>query len=634
MREVYVQGQRIKLEPRRAIGKGFEADVYDVGGDTALKVYKPPSHPDYQGQPLDQQAAAERLTAQQQKLPAFPRGLPPRVIAPRALATDRSGQQVLGYTMRLLRDADVLMRYADRGFRQAGVPASRVLAIFRDLHDTVAAVHRAGVTIGDFNDLNVLVRDTEAHVIDADSFQFGPFPCTVFNVRFADPLLCDLRDNQLVLVARHGPASDWYAYTVMLMQCLLFVDPYGGVYLPKNPADRVPPGLRPLRRITVFHPEVRYPKPALPYRVLPDDLLQHLQQTFERDRRGEFPRPLLDSLRWTTCSACGGEHARGVCPHCTQAAPWALPEVTTVRGEIVATRTFATRGLILYATLQHGRLRWLYHEDDQYRREDGTVVASGRLVPGTRFRIQGPATLLGRQGHLLTLAPGQAPGQLAVDSCGTLPTFDANQHARYWAAGGQLRRDGAWDSELIGQVLAGQTLFWVGPSFGFGFYRAGSLAVAFVFDARRTGLNDTVALPPLRGQLVDATCVFTDSRCWLFVATRADGKTTHCCAVITADGATEALADAEAGDGSWLGTLRGKYAVGRYLFSPTDEGIVRVELRQGQLVQRTRFADSEPFVDSACRLFGAADGVYVVQRQAIWLLKRAGVASATSQGGR
>ncbi len=59
----------------------------------------------------------------------------------------------------------------------------------------------------------------------------------------------------------------------MLMQSLLFVGPYGGVYRPTDKKKTVLHDARPLKRITVFDPEVRYPKPARPYNMLPDDLL-------------------------------------------------------------------------------------------------------------------------------------------------------------------------------------------------------------------------------------------------------------------------------------------------------------------------------------------------------------------------
>ena len=88
-----------------------------------------------------------------------------------------------------------------------------------------------------------------------------------------DPLLCVPDATQLLLHQPHTAASDWYAYTVMLMQCLLFVGPYGGVYWPKYPAHRVLPEARPVHRMTIFHPEVQYPKPAIPYGTLSDELL-------------------------------------------------------------------------------------------------------------------------------------------------------------------------------------------------------------------------------------------------------------------------------------------------------------------------------------------------------------------------
>ena len=59
--------------------------------------------------------------------------------------------------MRLVQGGVPLARYADRAYRQGGVDNAAVTAIFLDLHAGVAGIHRAGVTIGDCNDLNVLV---------------------------------------------------------------------------------------------------------------------------------------------------------------------------------------------------------------------------------------------------------------------------------------------------------------------------------------------------------------------------------------------------------------------------------------------------------------------------------------------
>ena len=67
------------------------------------------------------------------------------------------------------------------------------------------------------------------------------------------------------------------------------------------------------------------------------------------------------------------------------------------------------------------------------------------------------------------------------------------------------------------------------------------------------------------------------------------------------------------------GTLSGKGAAGSWLFAPTDEGIVRVEPQHGQLVQTRQFPDIEPCVDNGCHLFAGQQGIYVVDRQNIYL---------------
>ncbi|MCC6553040.1 MAG: hypothetical protein IT372_08465 [Polyangiaceae bacterium] len=630
--DVYLSGKRVRLSPSNSIGKGGEADVFDVGGGRAVKVWKGPEHPDYAGMPAEQEAARERIDAHQAKLPAFPRGLPDRVIAPAELATDGRGGRVVGYAMRLVAGAEPLLRCADPAARRAGLGAAEVTRVLCDLHRTVSGIHRAGVIIGDFNDLNVLVKEGEAWLIDADSFQFGAFPCRVFTERFVDPLLCDPDGARPVPARPHGEASDWYAFAVMVMQSLLCVGPYGGVLKARSPSRRVAACARPLRRITVFHPDVQYPKPAIPWSTLPDELLQELHLVFERDRRGVFPRRRLEELAWARCAGCGLEHARPRCPACAAAPAGLVREVTVVRGQVTATHLFSTRGVILAAALEAGELRWLAHERGEYRREDGTVVLRGALDPALRFAIQGRVTFAGKGAAVMALAPGEAPARIDVDAVSGRPAFAANSSHHYYVTGGRLlrarqaRRAAAARllgdaAEPIGEVLAGQTRIWAGERFGFGFYRAGGLSVALVFDAERAGLNDSIRLPPLGGQLVDMEVVFDDDRAWVLFAAERAGRIAHRAVVVSAAGAILGVDEAEAGDGSWLGALTGHCAVGGSLLAATDAGIVRVEPRTGAIVEARRFPDAEPFVSSASRLFASAKGLHAVTRGEIRLLR-------------
>jgi hypothetical protein len=613
---VYVRGKKLGLDPSQSIAKGGEADIFRLSPTEALKLFKQPDHPDLAGDPLAQMAAELRIAEHQTKLPEFPTNLPIQVVTPEALATNRSGR-VLGYTMRFIEGAEVLLRYADKGFRQAGPSYDDVLAFFRDLHSAVEGAHRAGVIIGDFNDLNVLVKDKKTYLIDADSYQFGRYQCRVFTEKFLDPLLCDPHSAAIMLSQPYGPAADWYAFAVMAMQTLLFVGPYGGVYQPKDKSQRVAQSARPLHRITVFDSDVKYPKVALHYSVLPDDLLHYLIGVFKKDRREAFPVRLLD-MEWKTCEACGLLHARGLCPACDKHAPAAVVQAVRVRGTVTCARVFRTTGLITYAAVQEDKLRYIYREGDRFKREGGNTVMRGPLDPLVRYRIRGDDTLVGRDNRLVVLdRDGNVKVRHTVDCVGSLPMFDSNSRDYFWASDGQLLRDAQRGAEVVGQALAGQTLFWAGEQAGFGFYRAGTLNVAFCFDPQRRGINDTVQLPRLPGQLVDSTCLFSGTQTWAFFSFKEAGRIKHRCHKLDRNGAMLGWAEAQADDGSWLGAIRGKRLIGESLFSVSDEGVVKVREVNGTLEKVAVFPDTEPFVNAGCHLLALTTGLHVVDAHEI-----------------
>lgn len=610
----YICGKIVRPDPAQVIGKGGEADIYRLKDGIALKVYKGPDHPDYAGQPEQQQGAANRLREIQTKLRQFPAGLPDRVIQPIDLALDDGGR-IAGYTMPLVESAEMLVRYSDRAFCAHGVDGQFLGDLFRDLHVSVQAIHAGGVVIGDFNDLNVLVGpDGRCYMVDADSYQFGGFTCKVYTEKFLDPLHCDDQQKYLVPVHPHTPESDWYAFTIMLMQSLLYVGPYGGVHAPSDPSKRVLQGERPLKRITVFRPDVRYPKPARPLDTLPRGLRQYFQEVFERDRREQFPYALLNEL------------GRPAAVFAVVALP-VLP-AAVVRGEVTAQKVFRTAGLIVTSAWQSGKLLWLYHEDGAYRREDGHIVTKGALDGRFRFSIRGPETLIARMGASGAPAPVVVKDTLdearwTVDTCEGQPAVAANGRHLYWVSGGvvQRRTPGAVAPEIIGTALTARTRIWVGDKFGFGFYRAGQISVQFVFGADKGGINDSLEGISWRGQLVDADCFFEGDRCWFLTMSMESGKMVNRCIMLRQNGTTEAFAEAEAGDGSWLGSVHGKCALGRYLLAATDEGIVQVEARGPAIQPTRRFPDTEPFVDEHTSLFPDTGGLFAVSGQEITRLE-------------
>lgn len=641
MSSLIVAGKRVALDPAATLGKGGEADVYRIDPTTALKVFKGPDHPDIVSDPDRARLATEatrRIAEHQRKLPAFPAGLPDRVIAPKDLAMDDRGL-IAGYTMSLVPNArELLQVHRDKELRNK-ITGGSLLKLFLRLHALVDGIHKAGVVIGDFNDLNVLVRgadtdDPDPYEIDADSMQFGPFLCPMFTSRFVDPTLCDQKERSPILVRPHNANSDWFAFLTMFFQAFLWVGPYGGVHSPKGGGKEVPIDARSLKRLSVLGTDIIYPKPARPTHILPDDVLDYCLRVFEKDHREPVPRKLLEGMRWTSCADCGYEHARGSCPKCGVAAP-AVNQVVTIRGSVTATRVFPTarvRGTILQVAHQGGALRILYQENGQMKREDGTVAMAAPARSEMRFRLSGARTMIGMGSRVVVIEPGAQPMQLNVDEFGHRPMFDTNDAHLFRASSGQLVREGAFGfatDELIGSILQGQTTIWTGPEFGFGFYRAGLIFQAFLFREGRRSLNDQVTLPPIPGQLVDAFAVFSSQRCWFFTTSQHQGKLLNRCVVIKSDGSLVATHETTAGDGTWLSDIRGGCAVtlpgaagGQVhgLFVPTDRGIVRVDADPTGLAETRRFADTEPFVDSSSRLFLAKEGIYVVRSSEIYLI--------------
>lgn len=623
--DVYIRGKRVRVSPSASIGKGGEADVFDLGGGVALKLFKRPDHPDLAGDAAAREGARARLAAHQRKLPAFPGALPARVVAPADLATDRGGQ-ILGYTMSLVAGAEVLLRFADPAYRAASVDPAALGPLLADLHRTVEGLHARGVVIGDLNDLNILVRGSEAHLIDADSFQLAGFPCGVYTERFLDPLIADPAAPRPVPARPFNPASDWYAFAAIAMQTLLCAGPHGGVYRPKSASARVPHDARPLHRITVFHPEVVYPRPAIPVIALPDDLVHAFVRTFVEDDRRPVPRALLESLTWSRCPLCDLPHARAACPRCVKAPRPAEP-VATAKGPVSRHLVRATRGRIVAAAVQAGVLRYLVHEDGALVREDGRRILEGDLHPGFHVHLLGSSTVISSGSDVAVLGEGGGVTRFTADGGGRDALATNSAHCFRVDGGCLLRRSPGGAGLLGGQdvrfgdVLPGQTRIWAGERLGFGLYRAGSLSVAFTFETDRPGLTDTVRLPYPSGQVLAHEVLFGQDHIWVLFAARDGARTVHVAARIRPDGALEATARAPAWDGSWLGGLGGKCAVGRALLAATDAGIVRVEERGGELVEVRRHEGTEPFVTSATALHAGPDGLYAVDTQAIWRLR-------------
>ncbi|MDR0606790.1 MAG: hypothetical protein LBG52_00150 [Candidatus Peribacteria bacterium] len=617
MKLVFLNGKPLVL--LKEIGAGQEAVVYEIGGGKVAKLYRQPNDSYYAGSSVEQQAAKIRLAMIRKKLSAFPSGLPANVIGPQALLTDTKGE-IVGYVMPFIRGAETLLTYGDLQFRESkNVSNNEIRDLFLTLHQTVKAVHQQGVVIGDFNDLNILVKNKIPYLIDTDSWQFGQVLSTMYTERFVDPLICGLHNGIWVMTKEHNPLGDWYAFNALLFKTLLFVDPYGGIYKPKDPAKRVKQQLRPQHRITVFNPEVVYPKHALDWKVLPDVLIQHFQNLFIKDQRGEFPVQLLETMHWQTCPQCGIQHAKSRCPICT--AGMIIPVV--VSGNVQVQEIFKTTGTLLYVTYQQGKLLYLYHENGKYKRENAEVVRIGEIDRAMRFAVQNATTVFARENTLFHIQKGKQT-QLSIDCVGTRPIFSVTENTLFWVEHGRILRANPLGLEYTpikaGEGIANQTLIWADEKFGFGMYKAGNILQGFTFEKGRSVINDSVQLPSIKGEILDAKCYLSGSRIWLFFALK--DRATYLNRVIVLNEQGQMLADLsnENADYAWLEHIKGKSAFGGYLFCPTDDGIVRIGIDASGSLETKVFSDTVHYVNSYSQLIVSPQGIYVMYKQKIVLL--------------
>jgi hypothetical protein len=438
---IYINRQTITLDAAHLIQSGGEGMVFGVG-ETAVKLY-------HQPQPHHIAKLRHWLDS------GLNQRLPPGVMGPLALAADKQGQ-VIGFQMARLPAASFpIKKLANPAFcRQQGIATPDIIALFRQLHATLASLHQLGIVVGDLNDHNIYLiaspnQPLSAAWLDVDSYQIAHFPCPVAMELFLDPQLYGVGDfGQRPYFT---PATDWYAFFVLLVRSLLGVHPYGGVHKQhKTLAARAQAG------VSILHPDVVYPATAVPAATLPTDLRHHLQTVFEQGQRPLFPVTLLTGY--------------------TQKAHTAAPPPPPDSAACLLT----TVGFIeTVRVMGNGRLRAIVREDEQIRLVElgvGGVLREMDLFngrPGYRFALFGDVLAVNPpdSGQLLLLdVAAQQPRKmqmLATEMFGDTAVFAASAHHLYRIAGNWIMRGvvqrGLYVEEAIATAHRRQTQFWASP---------------------------------------------------------------------------------------------------------------------------------------------------------------------------
>lgn len=316
MTQVLVNGELWTLDPRRTLGAGGEAVVLLHGRGKqrcAVKLFRDPSD--------EKQAKLEALMA------GGP--WPACVVAPTALALEPGSGRAVGFTMPLLEGGEPIALLSRAPWRAArGLGRKGVAELVTRLGECLAAIHGAGLVVGDLNDQNEMV-DAKGGVwfIDADSFQIGRLSCAVASELFLDPLLYGPDPASPCLSAeprRFSAASDWYAFAVIAFRSLTGIHPYGGAHPTLGTI-----AARARARVSVFDASVNLPTPAREgIATLTRALRDQFERGFAASEREVFDLRTLRAfaLEIVRCS-CGLElpASRLPCPRCAPIARVVLP---------------------------------------------------------------------------------------------------------------------------------------------------------------------------------------------------------------------------------------------------------------------------------------------------------------------
>lgn len=627
MSKCYINDKEVNFTISDFYNKGGEADLfYHLKKSMLAKLYKTSTHIDIK---TDEEKfiAKNRLIEQQKKLPALKKKLQyvsSNIIVPQDLIYN-GRKQIMGYTMPMIKNANILHLFFNSNFKKQNATNNQIIEILLNLYNVVEELHGNDIIVGDFNDLNVLVKIPDIFMIDTDSFQFDNFLCKAYTETFVDPLLCDIKGKELSFCRPYNIMSDWYAYSNMFFAACLSVLPYGGVYFSKGKSN-IPSWQRPFLGISVFHPGVKYPKNALHYDVFPDEILHFFQKMFEEKKRDIIPRKIIENIRWTKCSSCGHEHARNTCPMCSYA-EHAIKE--KISGNIKITHLYKNKKQIVNAVCHNGQIKWVDYKDSIFTRENNLIKFNGEYNNETNVCIQGNKTIIGKKDRFIVLEENKKPLIFNCDSKMGNSIVVTNSKKFFWIDNGRLYKTDILDNPFhIGDVLKDKTRIWVGEEFGFGFYYAGKIYQPFIFSIKDSGINDNLKIENVSGQIIDINCTLSKNYAWFFLTVKEKSKLLNKCYVYNKQGNFISQAEERKGESSWLGNIHGCYASGNTLFMPTDKGIIRVDIDNGDIIESREYSDTEKFISAESKIIGAADGLVVLDasRQEIYLLQVRGSA--------
>ena len=529
----YINQKPYKVDSADLIQSGGEGMVFGLG-HTAVKLYHQP-------------ATTLQNKLQQWFQAAWRSHLPSDVLAPCALVHNKH-DQIIGLQMSHLPATAVPIKKLGlpNFWQQQAISTRSVVTLLQRLHQTLQQLHQLQLVVGDLNETNIHITvsangDIQPFWIDVDSYQFANFACPVAMPAFLDPKLYHV--TNFSQWPYFTPLTDWYAFNVLLVKCLLQVHPFGGVHRQhKSLQARAKAG------ISIFDSSVTYPPQAHPPETLTDDLLHHLQETFEKGLRRPFPLQLLRQYAQTlqSCPHCQLAYptSRRGCPACSHHAPAPIrPETNNSPRALLRVDGFIEDVFVQ----PNGRLLIIYRREDSYRlvragiggKLDEMMLFSG--MAGYRFgaftQPNGRAFLVVNppyQPHLLLLdVHGSEPQRVTLLETALFKgtaVFATTPNHLFRISGGWILRgtvqQQSYLEDTIGTAHQAQTQL-IGSPFNnsiAGYHRI--FAQHHFFTIQPDGTERALLPPPLppRQHITQAALTFAPHRIGIAVQLAGDGR--------------------------------------------------------------------------------------------------------------
>ena len=581
----YINGKSVDFTDKDLLDMGGEAKIYNYGKRLA-KIYHP-----------------HMLTKEKtEKVIHYPTNLPPQVMCPKDIV-QRTPRELVGFVMDKVEDGEVIAQLSNKKFvRNKKLTPKRITNIFKRFLKTLKLMHEKNVIIGDLNDLNIMYNRYDVFFIDADSYQFDNFHCTVGTEMFLDPNLYSI---DLSSVFKYEKNTDYFSYSVMLFRSLFFMSPYGGIHKKYNTYIK-----RGQAGISAYNKSVKKPKISLPFETIPEELNQYFYEIFEKKKRGEFPDKLLD-LNWKKCDNCGLFYSANRCT-CGAKPIGLIVQTITINKNCKATIEFQTKGYIRFAKLIGDRVKYLYVENNIMKDDTGQEI--NQDYEYYNFIGRNIITALGKYIRL-------EQHTYETNILGKKPIFSCSSSKLYYMNGNYLvRTDVTNNSEIIGEIVENNTWIQCGKDYGFGFYRLSEkITKYFIFKDDKRGIN-YIALPNITGRLINAKCTFSSKKFIFMLTVMKSGKKVTTLYLLDKYGDFILEINNKKDKLESLDNIDYKTLVDNKLMSPTDDGLLLSVFKEDEIINKT-FPDTEPFVDSSCQLFTCQKGIYVVNDNKIILLE-------------